>query len=71
MKDVKQVKKLKLKVYTFVTLVDLIVAISMYIIMPIAQNYPPFSENIDFQKQVEAVTHIQQYMFLFYRPQRY
>ena len=65
MKDVKQVKKLKLKVYTFVTLVDLIVAISMYIIMPIAQNYPPFSENIDFQKQVEAVTHIQQYMFLF------
>ena len=64
MKSVKEVKKMKRNVYAFVIIIDIIVAIALSIVMPIVQNYPPYSEEIEFQKQVETLTHIQQYVII-------
>lgn len=62
----KDVKILKQKLYTFVIVLDLIVSILFYFIMPIVQSYPPFSEDVQFQKQIEGITHIGQYTIMFF-----
>jgi len=61
----KEVKKLKLKTNLFLVLLDLVVIVALNFIMPVVQNYPPFSENNAFQKSIEALTHIEQYFILF------
>ena len=65
MKDTKEVKKFKLKFTLFVLLVDAITVILTYYIMPIIQGFPPNAENIEFQKTVLPVIHIQQYLIVF------
>lgn len=65
MKSTKEVKKFKFKFTLFVLLVDAITVIITYYIMPIIQGFPPNSENIEFQKTVLPVTHIQQYLIVF------
>lgn len=65
MKNTKEVKKFKLHFTLFVLLVDAITVILTYYIMPIIQGFPPNSENIEFQKQVLPVIHIEQYMIAF------
>lgn len=66
MKDVKLVRNLKVWIYSFVLLVDILVAVALSIIMPITQGYPPYSEEISFQKQVEQFTHVQQYAIILF-----
>ena len=65
MKDTKEVKKFKLKFTLFVLLVDATTVILTYYIMPIIQGFPPNAENIEFQKTVLPVIHIQQYLIVF------
>lgn len=63
--NVKEVKHLKLKLYIFLIIINLVMLVCSSYIMPIVQNYPPNSENSAFQKSVEALTHIQQYSLIF------
>ena len=48
-----------------VLVVDAITVILLYFIMPLVQNFPPLSENIAFQEQLEELTHIQQYIIAY------
>ncbi len=59
-------KKLKLKTFFFLSLIDIIMIITSYIILPIIMNYPPYTEgNLQFQNEVESLNHVQQYAFVF------
>lgn len=60
-----EVKKMKLRLYTLIIFVNLILIFVTYKVMPIIQNYPPNSENITFQKSVEKLSHIEQYIMIF------
>ena len=61
----KKLTNFKLKFLLMVLLVDAITVILLYFIMPLVQNFPPFSENIAFQSQLEELTHIQQYIIAY------
>lgn len=63
--NTKEVKKMKLRLYILIILVNLILIFVTYKIMPIIQNYPPNSENIAFQKSVEKLSHVEQYIMIF------
>lgn len=63
--NTKEVKKMKLRLYILIILVNLILIFVTYKIMPIIQNYPPNSENITFQKSVEKLSHVEQYIMIF------
>ena len=58
-------KTMKMKLYFLLILINLLLTVITYKIMPIIQNYPPNSENITFQKSVEAFSHIEQYALIF------
>ena len=60
-----EVKKMKLRLYTLIIFVNLILIFVTYKVMPIIQNYPPNSENIAFQKSVEKLSHVEQYIMIF------
>ena len=60
-----EVKKMKLRLYTLIVFVNLILIFVTYKVMPIIQNYPPNSENIAFQKSVEKLSHVEQYIMIF------
>lgn len=60
-----EVKKMKLRLYTLIIFVNLILIFVTYKVMPIIQNYPPSSENIAFQKSVEKLSHVEQYIMIF------
>lgn len=60
-----EVKKMKLRLYTLIIFVNLILIFVTYKVMPIIQNYPPNSENITFQKSVEKLSHVEQYIMIF------
>lgn len=60
-----EVKKMKLRLYTLIIFVNLILIFVTYKVMPIIQNYPPNSENIVFQKSVEKLSHVEQYIMIF------
>ncbi len=60
-KHIKEVKKYKLKFAGFVILADLIAVVISYFIMPLVQNFPPYTEDFAFQDAVQPLTHIQQY----------
>jgi len=67
MKNTRQVKKLKIKNFFFLGLINLIIIISSSIIMPVIFNYPPFAEsNIQFQNEIEPLNHVQQYIIIFF-----
>src|SRR5574344_1519437 len=63
--NTREVKKFKWKIYLFLVIVNLILLFCTYLIMPTIQNYPPNSEVIEFQKSVEALSHIEQYSLIF------
>lgn len=60
-----EVKKMKLRLYTLIIFVNLILIFVTYKVMPIIQNYPPNSENVAFQKSVEKLSHVEQYIMIF------
>lgn len=60
-----EVKKMKLRLYILIIFVNLILIFVTYKVMPIIQNYPPNSENIAFQKSVEKLSHVEQYIMIF------
>ena len=60
-KNTKEVKKSYFKFASLVFFADLIAVIISYFIMPLAQNFPPYTENFAFQDAVQPLTHIQQY----------
>ena len=60
-KDTKEVKKFRWKFTLMVLIVDAIAVVLMYFIMPLVQNFPPLSEDFAFQRDVQVLTHIQQY----------
>ena len=63
--NTKEVSRMKLRLYILIILVNLILIFVTYKIMPIIQNYPPNSENIAFQKSVEKLSHVEQYIMIF------
>lgn len=64
-KSTKELKQFKRKFITMIMIVDLIVVLSVYIIMPLVQNFPPLSEDFAFQREVQPVTHVQQYLIVY------
>ena len=60
-----EVKKMKIRLYILLILINLVLVFVTYKIMPEIQNYPPNSENSDFQKSVEQFSHIEQYSMIF------
>ncbi len=64
-KEAKETKIFKWKIYCFLIIVNFILLICTYLVMPVIQNYPPNSEVISFQKSVELLSHIEQYSILF------
>ena len=60
-KDTKEVKKFRWKFTSMVLIVDAIAVILIYFIMPLVQNFPPLSEDFAFQRDVQVLTHVQQY----------
>ena len=60
-KNTKEVKRQKLKFFGLVVIADFIAVMISYLIMPLAQNFPPYTENFAFQNAVQPLTHIQQY----------
>ena len=64
-KSTKELKLFKLKFISTILVVDLITIILVYFIMPLVQNFPPLSEDFAFQKEVQQVTHIQQYAIVY------
>lgn len=63
--NIQEVKKFKRKIYSFLIIVNLILLVCTYLVMPTIQNYPPNSEVIEFQKSVEALSHLEQYGLIF------
>ena len=57
-------KKFKIKIYSKIILIDIIIALIMSILVPVLANYPPHSEELAFQSQVLKVSHIWQYFIL-------
>ena len=65
MKNTK-VKKLKFRLFVFLSLIDLIIIVTSYNLLPIVINYPPYAESdLEFQNQVEPLNHLQQYAIVF------
>ena len=61
----KEIKRIKIVTNLFLIILDFFVIISLNYIMPIIQNYPPYSENNAFQRSVEVLNHFEQYLVLF------
>lgn len=63
--NIKILKNSKIKFSLSIILIDLIMVIITYFIMPIIQNFPPLSEDFGFQEKVQILTHIEQYTIVF------
>lgn len=63
--NIKKLKKAQHRFIIGIVLVDLITVILTYFIMPVIQNFPPLSENLEFQRRVQPLTHVQQYSVVF------
>lgn len=62
----KEVRILRIKLFTFSSLIVLGILIITSFIMPTILNYPPYSEtNLKFQSEVEVFNHPQQYLSMF------
>lgn len=64
--NIKSLKEAKIKFTIGIILIDLITVILTYFIMPVIQNFPPLSENLEFQRLVQPLTHVQQYTVVFF-----
>ena len=64
--NTKEVRKFKMKLFFFLALINLIIIICTYNIMPVIFNYPPYAEsNLEFQNDIEPLNHVQQYIIIF------
>ena len=57
-------KNFKVKIYTKLIVVEVVIIFMMKFLVPILANYPPLSEVAAFQQKVEALTHNTQYFLL-------
>lgn len=64
-KNDSSLKNFNFKFKCMIFFIDLITVILVYFIMPLIQNFPPFSEEFGFQNAVQTLTHIQQYTVIF------
>lgn len=64
-KTTKELKKFKFNFTLMVFIIDAIAVVIIYYIMPLVQNFPPFSEDFAFQARVQTFTHVQQYTIVF------
>ena len=64
-KHTKELRNLKAKFAAIIFLTDFIAVVLIYFIMPLVQNFPPFSEDFGFQELVQPVTHIEQYSIVY------
>ena len=64
-KHTKELRNLKSKFAAIIFLTDFIAVVLIYFIMPLVQNFPPFSEDFSFQELVQPVTHIEQYSIVY------
>lgn len=58
------VKNFKFNIYSKILLLEILVIFIMSILVPVLLNYPPNSEAVKFQSQIEPITHLQQYILL-------
>lgn len=63
--NIKKLKSANILFVDIIVLIDLIMVIVTYFIMPIIQNFPPLTEDFGFQEKVQTLTHIQQYGIVF------
>ena len=64
-KNIKSLSNFKLKFVLMILLIDAVAVVLIYFIMPLVQNFPPFSEDFAFQEEVQQITHIEQYTIVF------
>ena len=64
-KHTKELRNLKSKFAAIIFFTDFIAVVLIYFIMPLVQNFPPFSEDFSFQELVQPVTHIEQYSIIY------
>lgn len=57
-------KNIKLKIYSKLVILELVVIVLMRFLIPLLSNYPPNSEDIAFQMKIESLSHDQQYIIL-------
>lgn len=57
-------KHIKRNIYGKLILLEVVVIMLMNFLVPKLSNYPPNSENMAFQKQIEPITHDMQYLLL-------
>ena len=57
-------KKVKFNIYAKIILLEILVIFLMRFLVPVLLNYPPNSENPEFQNQVELINHTMQYLLL-------
>ena len=57
-------KHIKRNIYGKLILLETVVILLMSFLVPKLSNYPPNSENIDFQRQIEPLSHNMQYVLL-------
>ena len=57
-------KHIKRNIYGKLILLELVVISLMSFLVPKLSNYPPNSENAEFQRQIEPITHNMQYLLL-------
>ena len=55
---------LRLLIYAFLIFVQILLPFILAFLIPTLTNYPPFSEEIDFVKGLEPITHVQQYILM-------
>ena len=64
-KVVRRLKRARFGFFVQVFFIDLIIVLLTYILMPIVQNFPPLGEDLEFQRLVQPLTHLQQYFIVF------
>ena len=57
-------KHIRTKIYAKSIGLQIAIIIVMKFLTPMLSNYPPLSENYEFQKQIEALSHNEQYLML-------
>lgn len=57
-------KNIKIKIYTKLIVLEIVVIVIMRFLIPVLSNYPPYSESPDFQVKIETISHDEQYILL-------
>lgn len=57
-------KKIKLNIYAKIIIPEILVIFLMSFLVPVLLNYPPNSESVEFQSQIEPISHAMQYLAL-------